>query len=100
MTELESSIRSLKESISVGNVLLDKLEREQKDLEKPKAPVFPGRFIAVPDDSISDNFVIGLDLPDTWCELPPGYKGRTAFDKEDIRQIIKGLQTLLGESNG
>ena len=33
MTELQSSIRSLNEVISVGNILLTKLEKVQKDSE-------------------------------------------------------------------
>jgi len=35
MTELQLAIGHLKEAISVGNVLLAKMEAKQKDLEKP-----------------------------------------------------------------
>ena len=101
MTELQIAIGHLKEAISVGNVLLAKMEAEQKDLDKPKVPSFPSRFIVVRDINVSDLFVIGLaaDNLQHWGELPSNFKGRALFDKEEIQQIITGLQTLLGDSD-
>lgn len=98
MTELQITIGHLKESISVGNVLLDKLEAKQRDLDKPKVPSFPYSFTIVKDKDLEDMFVIGLKEPNSvWKELPVGFSGRACFDRGDIRQIIKGLQTLLGD---
>jgi len=105
MTELELAIGHLKETISVGNVLLAKLEKQQEEASKPKVPVFPYRFIAVPDKTIQGYFVIGLrddgpTLFKKWSELPEGFVGRSCFSRETMQELIKGLQTLLGESNG
>lgn len=100
MTKLQVTINNLKEVCLATELVWRKLEKAQKDLDKLEVPVFPNRFTAVLDESIQNNFVIGLELPASRGELPPRYKGRTAFDRDDIRQIIKGLQTLLGESNG
>ena len=104
MTELQSAIGHLKETISVGNVLLAKMETKQEDLDKPKVPVFPNRFTVVRDSVYPNSFIIGLKKDGTifrhWDELPPDFEGRAIFDQHDLREIIKGLQTLLGESNG
>ena len=100
MTELQMTINNLGAVILSAGLVLEKLEKAQKDLDKPKVPVFPISFTAVRDESIRACFVIGLENPATWDELPSGYKGRAAFDEGDIRQIIRGLQTLLGESDG
>lgn len=102
MTELQVTINNLKDVLTRGNRLLFQLEKAQKDLEKPKVPVFPPRFIAVKDVSIKNNFVIGLAASgyghlQHWPELPDGFKGRALFSVNEIQQIITGLQTLLGE---
>lgn len=97
MTELQEKIKKITQTITDKNLLLCKLKRTQKDLEKPKAPKFPYRFIAKEDSIILGTFIIGLDYPTDWDELPENYKGRTAFDEADLRQIISGLQTLLGD---
>jgi len=104
MTELELTIRHLKEAISVGNVLLKKLEIQQKDLKKSKEPNFPYRFIAVKDKHFNetDEFIIGLqkaerEFLNRWEELPPDFMGRACFTKYEIQEIILGLQTLLGD---
>lgn len=103
MTKLQVTINNLKESISVGNILLSKLEIQQVVTEKPRVPEFPSRFSAAKDAVYSDRFVIGLQdelsLLKKHNELPPNFLGRTCFKKEDIRQIIEGLQTLLGDSD-
>lgn len=99
MTELQIAIGHLKETISVGNVLLAKLE-QQEEAEKSKSPKFPARFVAVKDSIIEGDFVIGMVDPRSWPELPHGFLGRACFSEKDIRQIITGLQTLLGDSNG
>jgi hypothetical protein len=105
MNELESSIGSLKKATLEGYTLLAKLERGQKDLEESKVPVFPDRFMVVKDNQEDRHFLIGLKLPSTanltnWSELPADFVGRVGFTADDLRQIIMGIQTLLGESNG
>jgi len=101
MTELELAIGHLKEAISVGNVLLKKLETQQKDLKKSKEPNFPYRFIAVKDKYFKGEFIIGLqnnkEFLHRWEELPPDFVGRACFNKNGIQKIILGLQTLLGD---
>ena len=101
MTELQTTIKRLEQVTFEGYTLLAKLTRAEKDLEKPKVPEFPIRFIAVRDCKIRDTFVIGLEQVKDWPDdLPKGFKGRAMFNRGDIWQIIRGLQTLLGESNG
>ena len=102
MTELQVTINNLKETIIAADLFLQKLEKTQKNLEKPEVPEFPYSFIAVQDDDVSDHFAIGLRDPGgqflkRWPELPPDFKGRACFSRGDIQEIIKGLQTLLGE---
>ncbi len=99
MTELQSSINSLKEVITSGNRLLFKLEKAQKDLEKPKVPNFPACFAVVPDVNLPGHFVIGLKTPYGWWELPGDFKGRACFCKAQIQQIIDGLQMLIGDKD-
>jgi len=96
MTELQVTIANLKDVLAGGNQLLFRLEKAQKDLEKPKVPDFPPRFAAVKDGRL---FTIGLELPVNWVRLPEYFKGRGAFTKNEILQIIRGLQVLIGESN-
>lgn len=98
MTELQTTISRLKKTISAGNALLAELEAGQKDLDKLKAPKFPSTFIAMPTGR-SSLFTIGLEIPYEEARLPKNFKGRSVFVKSDIRQIITGLQTLLGESD-
>lgn len=103
MTELQLAIGHLKETISVGNVLLDKMEKQQAVAERPKVPVFPWRFLVVRDSDSPENFIIGLKEDDigtgitTWKELPSNFKGRAFFSKHDLRDIVSGIQTLLGD---
>jgi len=101
MTELQMTIANLKDVITAANRLLFKLEKTQKDLEESKIPEFPSRFIAVKDKCLRDEFVIGLQktgvFPFHYTELPPDFIGRACFTKEEIQQIISGLQTLIGD---
>ena len=100
MTELQLAIGHLKEAISVGNVLLVKLEAEQKDLDRSEIPEFPRRFFAAKDTIYPGQFVIGLQddgFLKKHDELPFDFLGRTCFSRAAIQQIIEGLQTLLGE---
>ncbi len=99
MTELQVVIDNLKEAHIVGELLLAKLRNVQKDLEKPKDLVFPSRFIMISDPDRVDSFVIGLEKPFDWKGLPLTFRGRTAFSREDIQQIIEGLRTLLEREN-
>jgi len=104
MTELQLAIGHLKETISVGNVLLAKLEEKQKEAEKPKVPEFPYRFIVVRDKCSPDQFIIGLETEGgtgitSWDELPPTFKGRAFFSKYDLRDIVSRIQILLGDTN-
>ena len=105
MTTLQITINNLKDVIASGNRLLSRLETAQKNLDKPKTPEFPARFIVVQDENTPEvDFIIGLeDIGGTgitsWHELPPGFKGRAYFSRDELRQIITGLQTLLGDSN-
>lgn len=100
MTELQVTINNLKDVLTGGNRLLSRLEKAQKDLEKPKVPDFPPRFAAVKHGNFkSCLFTIGLELPGVWPQLPKYFKGQGAFSKDEILQIIHGLQVLIGESN-
>ncbi len=99
MTELQTTIKSLTQTIIDETLLLGRLERQQKDLEESKVPKFPGSFIMVPDMYERGLFVIGLHKPSTWSELPDDFKGRACFTKKDIQQIIDGLQMLIGVNN-
>lgn len=102
MTELQVTINNLKEVVIVGDLTVQKLEKAQRDLEKPKVPKFPPRFFAGKDNSFPDNFVIGLSkaLPGLYPynELPKDFVGRGPFTRQEIQEIITGLQTLLGVS--
>lgn len=102
MTELQIAIGHLNETISVGNVLLTKLEKQQKEAEKLKVPIFPWRFTIIKDAHIKGDFLIGLQEDNIYpyAELPKDFKGRAGFNRTDLRQIIAGIQTLLGEPNG
>ncbi len=104
MTKLQVTINNLKEMLIAGELVLEKLEKAQNDLEKPETSDFPRRFFAAKDTVYSDKFVIGLQddggLLKKHDELPFDFLGRTCFNKEAIQQIITGLQTLLGDSNG
>ena len=97
MTELRLAIGHLKETISVGNVLLAKMEKQQEEIEKSKTPRFPACFLITKDEDFEDHFILGLKHPSNWSELPQGYIGRTCYDREELQQIIRGIQTLLGE---
>lgn len=99
MTELQVTINNLKEAIIASDLVLQKLETTQKDLDKPKVPSFPSCFCTVKDECMDNLFVIGLKKPIVWPELPPNFIGRACFDRVEIKQIIAGLQTLLGESD-
>ena len=99
MTELQVTIANLRDVLTGGNQFLFKLETAQKDLEKPKVPDFPPRFVAVKQGNHSRLFMIGLESPANWTRLPEYFEGRGAFTKNEILQIIRGLQVLIGESN-
>lgn len=101
MTELQLAIGHLKETVSVGNVLLTKLQKEQEEAKKSKVPEFPCRFIVV-KDMTSPDFIIGLETEGgtgitSWDELPSNFKGRAFFSKHDLQDIVSGIQTLLGD---
>lgn len=100
MTELQIMINELKTRVEQALNLVARLEKQQKDLEKTKEPEFPTCFIVTKDRDFEDNFVIGLQKPCNWRELPQDFVGRAGYDRGEIQQIIRGLQTLLGDSNG
>ncbi len=97
MTELQVEINDLKEVIIAADLVLEKLKKANEDLKKSKVPSFPSRFIVMADSQIAGTFLIGLHSPTTWDGLPTNFRGRSCFDKQDIQQIIDGLQMLIGE---
>ena len=102
MTELQLTINNLKEAIIAADLVLQKLEKAQEALEKQRIPTFPKTFIATKDATFSKAYVIGLDNSSPlhpWTELPKVFVGRACFSQEDIRQIITGLQTLIGDND-
>lgn len=99
MTELQIMINELKTRVEQALNLVARLEKQQKDLRETKEPEFPSCFIVVKDRDFDGNFVIGLQKPCDWRELPQYFVGRAGYDRDEIQQIIRGLQTLLGESN-
>jgi len=98
MTELQVTINNLKEACIAAELFLEKLEKAQKDLENPETPRFPSSFTVVRDKTFpTGHYVIGLETPRKWEELPEGFVGRACYNKKEIRWIITGLQTLIGE---
>ena len=97
MNELQTTISNLKQGIRQANQILEQLESQEV---KPKPrPVFPVQFIGVEDEDVDGSFVIGLDSPSVWDELPRGFKGRACFSRASILKIITGLQPLIGEKD-
>lgn len=47
----------------------------------------------------SGNFAFAIEEPDERGYFSSGCKGRAGFTNYDVRQIIKGLQDLLGDKN-
>ena len=97
MTELQVTISNLKEVCITAELVLEKLEKTQKDLE---TLAFCSRFIVTKDRVTPDSFVIGIPAPAcNWVKLPGGFLGRAGYSKNDLRLIMLQIQTLLGESD-
>ncbi len=96
MTELQVTINNLKEACIAAERLLEKLEKQQ-EAEKALEPKFPVCFTVVKDMTNTNQYVIGINRPADWPELPSNFKGRACLKGYDLQQIITGLQTLLGD---
>jgi hypothetical protein len=94
MTELQIEMRCLQDAIFQATCLLERLKTKK---ESPK-PEFPRWFIAKEDRDVSGTFIVGLKTPFDYKELPVGFVGRAAKSESDIRQLIRGLQILIGEA--
>ncbi len=95
--ETQEIIDDLKEGITAAEKVVALLEKQQKAV----VPEFDvaGRFYACRDnDSGRTEFTLGLYGASKWSGLPSGFLGRACFDRDDIRDIINGLQSLIGDN--
>ena len=70
--------------------------------EIPKKEVNVWFFLAKKSSESKNDFILALEEPDKGStgrvyNLPNNYEGRGGFSKEDVREIIKGLQELIGD---